>query len=258
MRKILNILLLTLTLSALLALCGYYVYQHFTDNISDVELSISRNNEKGFVDDIATRQVIMNICDTINNNQIYMIPIDSLREVLAANPWTTNVEASINLKGVLDVDIEECNPVMRVYNINNKSIYIDKDGGIYPENRNYTPHLLIASGHAKFPVDKLGNVNDSVYADTDLPELYEIMMSVLSDDYARNCVKQVYVDRNKNYIFSLNNTDIFVIFGDGNNADDKLFKMRHFLKKMLGNTEIDNYTSINLNFSNQVVCTKKK
>ena len=258
MRKVLNILLLVVTLSGFLVLCGYYVYQHFTAPLGDLNLSIERNGEKGFIDDIDTRQVIMNVCDTVNNDQIYMIPLDSLRNALASNPWTTEVEASINLKGVLDVSLVECEPVMRIYNISGRSVYLDADGNIYPENKNYTPHLLIASGYAKFPVEKLGNVNDSLYVNTDLPKLYEVMTSVLADDYAKNCVKQIYLDGKKNYIFSLNNTDIFVIFGDANNIGEKLFKMKHFFKKMLGNPELDNYKSINLNYKNQVVCTKKK
>lgn len=258
MRKALNILLLIFTLSAFLALCGYYVYQHFTSRLAELNLSIEREGEKGFVDDIRTRQIIMNVCDTATNNQIYMIPLDSLRNTLAENPWTTQVEASINLKGVLDVNLVECNPVMRIYDISGKSIYLDKEGNMYPENKNYTPHLLIASGYAKFPTDHLGNVNDDEYINTDLPSLFKIMTSVLHDDYAKNCVKQVYVNRNKNYIFSLSNTDIFVIFGDDNNIDEKLFKMKHFFKKMLGSPELDECESINLNYKNQVVCTKKK
>lgn len=258
MRKVLNILLLIVTLSGFLALCGYYVYQHLTDNLKDVNVSIQRNDEKGFIDDVDTRQLIMSVCDTVNNNQIYMIPLDSLRTALAMNPWATEVEASINLKGVLDVNMVECEPVVRIYNIKDKSIYLDAEGNIYPENKNHTPHLLIASGHAKFPVDMLGNVNDTIYVDTDLPDLYDVMMSVLADDYARNCVKQIYQDANKNYIFYLNNTDIFVIFGDANNIDEKLFKMKHFFKKMLGNPELNNYKNINLNYKDQVVCTKKR
>lgn len=258
MRRVLNILLLIVTLSGFLSLCGYYVYQHFTAPLGDLNLSIERENENGFIDDVDTRQTIMNVCDTVNNNQIYMMPLDSLRNTLDANPWTTEVKASINLKGTLDVSLVECKPIMRIYNISGKSVYLDADGNIYPENKNHTPHLLIASGYAKFPVKGAANVNDSTYVTTDLPELYEVMMSVLNDDYARNCVKQVYLDAKKNYIFYLNNTDIFVIFGDANNIDEKLFKMKNFFKKMLGNPELDNYRSVNLNYKNQVVCTKKK
>ena len=83
------------------------------------------------------------------------------------------------------------------------------------------------------------------------------MKEVLADDYAKLCVKQVFLDKKKNYRFYLNNTNIIVIFGDVNNIKEKLSKMKHFFDKMQGNPELDNYKEINLNFSNQVVCTKK-
>ena len=80
----------------------------------------------------------------------------------------------------------------------------------------------------------------------------------MNDNYAKDCVKQIYYDKKKNYIFSVNNTNIIVIFGDVNEIKEKLLKMRHFFDKMQGNPELDNYKEINLNYKNQVVCTKIK
>lgn len=258
MRKILNILLLVLTLTTFVALSSYLVYSHFHERLDDVTLSISRNNDDGFVDYDDTYELIMNICDTANNTQLNMIPLDSVVEVLEANPWVVDVEAEINLSAVLDVKIKECEPVMRVYNKKGKSVYIDNDGNVFPTNNDYVRHLLIANGNIDFPNDVYENVNGETLSDTDLPEIFSLMKEVMADDYSRCCVKQIYKDKKKNYIFSLNNTNIIVIFGDVNNVKDKLIKMKHFFTKMQGNPELDNYKEINLNFKNQVVCTKNK
>ena len=257
MKKFLNILLLILTLGAMIALGVYFAYEYFHDNLKGLNLTITRNSDKGFIDYEETYDVVMAICDTTNNNQIRMIPLDSVVDALNEIPWVMNVDANINLRTYMDIEIVECDPVMRIYNKQGKSVYLDKDGNIFPIGQNHVPHLLVGSGNVNFSVDDLGNVNDSVYYKTDLPDLFTIMNEVLLDDYASRCIKQVFVDRNKNYIFSLNNTDIIVIFGDVNNIKEKLSKMRHFFDKMQGNPEIDNYKEINLNFLNQVVCTKK-
>lgn len=257
MRKTLNILLLVLTLVALFSLCGFFVYKHFHDNLIDVELTVVRNNENGFIDYNDTYETIINICDTANNTQINMIDVDSVIAALESNKWTMSVTASINLKSVMEVKIEECDPVVRVYNSQNKSVYLDNQGNIFPSDNSYVPHLMICSGNIDFPVAELGNVNDSIYSKTSLPELFMLSKEVLNDDYSRTCVRQIYKDNNKNYIFSLNNTNIIVIFGDANNIKDKLFKMKHFFMRMQGNPDLDNYKAINLNFNNQVVCTKK-
>lgn len=257
MRKVLNILLLVFTLSVLIALSVYCAYDHFHDNLKDVELKIVRKTEKGFVDYDKTYNMILDICDTTNNNQIKMIDVDSVLNALNENPWIVNAEAVINLKEYLDVEIVECEPIVRVYAKNGKSVYIDKDGNIFPSENKYVPRLLVASG-LNFPVDKLGNVDDEVYAATDLPHAFNLIKEVLNDNYANSCIRQIHYDKKKNYIFSMNNTNIIVIFGDVNEIREKLLKMKHFFDKMLGNPELDNYKEINLNYKNQVVCTKIK
>lgn len=257
MRKVLNILLLVVTLSALIALSVYCAYNHFHDNLKDVDLKILRDTEKGFVDYDKTYKMILDICDTVNNTRINMIDVDSVLGALNANPWIINAEANINLKGYLDVEVEECAPIARIYAKNGKSVYVDNDGNLYPSNNQYVSRLLVASG-ISFPADKLGNVSDEVYAKTDLPETFNLVKEVLNDDYARLCVRQIHYDKKKNYIFSVNNTNIIVIFGDVNDIGEKLLKMKHFFDKMLGNPELDNYKEINLNYKNQVVCTKIK
>jgi len=258
MKKKLNILLLILTLASLLGLCGYLMYEHFHSKLNDVNLTILRNNEDGFLDYQEIYNDIMNICDTANNNQIVMIPVDSVVESLNAIPWITDVEAQINLKSFLEVKLVECEPIMRVYNKKGKSVYLDEGGNLFSTYNSYVPHLLVGSGNVDFPIKKKANINDEDYVETDLPEIFALMKEIVNDDYAKTCVKQVFKDKNKNYVFSLNNTNIIVIFGDVNDIREKLFKMKHFFNKMQGSPELDNYKEINLNFKNQVVCTKKK
>ncbi len=257
MRKVLNILLLLFTLSALMALAVYCAYEHFHDNLKDVNLKIIRKTEKGFVDYDKMYSMILDICDTTNNYQVNMINVDSVLKALNANPWIINAEAGVNLKEYLDVEIEECEPIARVYAKNGKSVYIDNDGNVFPSENQYVPHLLVASG-INFPVSALGNVYDEAYAKTDLPHTFNLIKEVLNDNYAKCCVKQIHCDRKKNYIFSMNNTNIIVIFGDVNDIKVKLLKMKRFFDKMQGNPELDNFKEINLNYKDQVVCTKIK
>ena len=124
MRKVLNILLLVFTLSALIALAVYCAYDHFHDNLKDVNLEIVRKTEKGFVDYDKTYNMILDICDTTNNYQVNMIDVDSVLNALNANPWIINAEVALNLKEYLDVEVEECEPIVRVYGKNGKSVYV--------------------------------------------------------------------------------------------------------------------------------------
>lgn len=258
MRRGLNISFFVIILIALFSSAGYLTFNYFNSSLKDINLSISRDVENGFIDYEETYQLIVDVCDTVNNDKILSIPLDSLNEVLSKNPWTMEVETALDLNCGLNVKLVECKPVMRVYNSDNKSVYMDLDGYVFPDENDYKPRLLIGSGNANFPINKYGNVNDEEYISTDLPKIFKVMKAVLENDYSRCCVKQIFIDKNKNFKFSMNNTDIIVIFGDDKNIDDKLFRLEHFFMKMQGNPELENYKEININFNNQVVCTKKK
>jgi len=103
-------------------------------------------------------------------------------------------------------------------------------------------HLLIGSG----------NVTRK-----DLPKMFKVMKSVLNNKYSRCCVKQVYYD-GRNYELVMNNVDLKVVLGDGENTDAKLQNMEYFFEQMQGSPELKNYSKINFNFDNQVVCTRNK
>lgn len=260
MRKFINISVFVLTLLGVSFLCGYIVYEHFHSKLEDVNLVLLRSHDRGFINYDHTRNMIFEICDTVNNKEIRLINLDSLKNSLYANPWIVNIDANITLKRILNVEIVECKPIMRIYNKNGNSVYLDAEGNIYPENTIYTPHVLIGSGNLKFPILKKTslNINSKIYANTDLPEMFILMKKIYDDSYSACCVRQVYRDINNNYELSMSNTNLCVFFGDDKNVEDKLFRMQHFFKQMQGNPELKNYEKINLNYNKQVVCTKNK
>lgn len=258
MRKGLNISFFVIILIALFALAGYFTYNYFNSTLKNVSLSISREVEDGFIDYDETYQLVLDVCDTANNNKIISLPLDSLNLVLSSNPWIIDVKTTMDLNSGLDVKLVECKPVMRIYNSDNESVYVDMDGFVFPVENDYRPRLLIGSGNADFPIDKYGNVDDDEYINTDLPKMFNVMKAVLENEYSSCCVKQIFLDKNKNFKFSMNNTDIIVIFGDDKNIEEKLFRMEHFFMRMQGNPELENYKEINVNFNNQVICTKNK
>ena len=207
-----------------------------------VEITLDRATEKGFIDKDAVHQQIMRICDTVHNRDITKIPLDSVRNYLRSIPWATYTDANITFEEVMMVNIVECQPVMRIFTKDGRSVYLDEDGNMYPEKDGFTMHLLIGSGNL---------------TRRDLPRMFKVMKSVLNNSYSNCCVKQVYFD-GKNYELVLNNVDLKVVLGDDSNVDEKLMNMKYFFEQMQGSPELQNYSKINFNFENQVVCTKIK
>lgn len=259
MRKFLQILVLVITVAAIGCLWFFTHKEHVERPLQRVDLTVVRQTEKGFINKDVEYQKIMRICDTVHNNLVTMIPIDSVRNYIATIPWAVYTEAEMTFDEVLKVKIIECQPVMRVYNKDGHSVYLDESGNIFPESANYTPHLLIGNGNLNFKAlkNRNANIGDKDYSSSDLPKMFKVMMSVLNNSYSKVCVKQVYYD-NKTYELVLNNVDLKVILGNDKNVDVKLMNMKYFLEKMQGSSELKDYNTINFNFENQVVCTKNK
>lgn len=257
MRKFLQILVLVITIGAIGCLWFFTHREHVERPMQRVELTVERPTDNGFIDKAAVYQTIMRICDTVHNNMVTMIPVDSVRSYISTIPWAIYTDADMTFDEVLKVKIVECQPVMRVYNRDGQSVYLDEEGNIFPESAVYTPHLIIGSGNLNFKTLKNRNANiaDLDYASSDLPKMFNVMKSVLNNSYSKVCAKQVYYD-NKNYELVLNNVDMKVILGNDKNVDVKLMNMKYFLEKMQGSEELKNYKQLNFNFENQVVCTK--
>ena len=241
MNKFLKISVWVLTIAAVACLWYFTHKDHVEHPLKGVEVTLDRASEKGFIDKDAVYQKIMNICDTVNNKDITKIPLDSVRNYLKSIPWATYTDANITFDEVMVVNIVECEPVMRIYTKDGQSFYLDDDGNVYPEKSGYSAHLLIGSGNI---------------TKRDLPKMFKVMKSVLNNSYSKCCVKQVYFD-GKNYELVMNNVDLKVILGDANDVDEKLMNMQYFFEQMQGSPELQNYSKINFNFENQVVCTKK-
>ena len=259
MKKFLKILVWVLTVGAIACLWYFTHKEHFEHSLKGLELTLMRENEDGFIVKDAEYQKIMKICDTTNNTDITMIPLDSIRNYIQSIPWAVYTDANITLDEMLVVNIVECQPIMRAYNKEGRSVYLDEEGRIYPTRSNYIPHLLIGSGNLKFKAlkGKSATIYDEEYAESDLPKIYKVMKSILNNSYSNCCVKQVYFD-GKNYELVMNNVDLKVVLGDDKDVDEKLMNMKYFFEQMQGSPEMKNFSKISFNYINQVVCTKNK
>lgn len=259
MKKFLKIMVWILTVGAIVTGWVFTHKGHIEHPLKGVQLTLDREKADGFIDYHAVYQNIMDICDTVNNTDITMIPVDSVRKYLQTIPWATCTDANLSLDEALVANVVECQPVVRVYNKHGKSVYLDADGNIYPVSSRYVPHLLVGSGFADFPVvtGTSACIHDGEYANTDLPGFFSVMMSVLNNSYSRCCVKQVFYTKDKIYELTMNNVSPKVILGDGEDTDLKLRNLQCFFEQMQGNPDLENYSKVDFNYVNQVVCTKK-
>ena len=226
--------------------------------LKGVSLHLEREHYKGFVDRDSLLNYAELISDIAHQNKISKVDLQRINKMLTDNPWIEEGRAYIDLNDTLFIHAKEYEPVLRVFDNNGRSVYVTAEGVVLPPSPHYTPHLIIASGDFILPPNTVNiDIKDTLYQESGIVEAVVIAQAVGRDDYLTSHIGQIY--RNNDSIFELtvNNLPAKVILGDTSNIDDKLSRLKTLLQKYNNTEELLAYKTLDLNYKNQIVCTKK-
>lgn len=91
-----------------------------------------------------------------------------------------------------------------------------------------------------------------------LDDIYEMAGYITKDTVLNNLIQQLSINQDKEFEMYPSIGNHKIIFGDATDIAGKFEKLKLFYKEGLNKTDNWNkYTTINLKYRNQVVCTKK-
>ncbi|TAL58812.1 MAG: cell division protein FtsQ [Bacteroidetes bacterium] len=232
---------------------------------SQVNISILRDplQENYFVNEGAIRELIAQRFGQVENTSLKNIDVNYLEHLMYANPWVARAEVYLSINGVVDIEIEQRQPILRIINVNGENYYMDSRGRLMRWSPDFTPRALIASGNIKekyeewnkIPVSELIN-NDTLKTRTMLDDLYMMAKFILADEFWSAHVEQLYVNMLGEIELVPKVGNHTILFGGSDEIAEKFWKLKTFYKEGLNYTGWDNYDTLNLKFNNQVVCSK--
>jgi cell division protein FtsQ len=152
------------------------------------------------------------------------------------------------LKERFKVYVDQKNPIYRVFNNQGVSYYVCENGEIIPNSSNFTPRLLVATGY-------LSNRNEG--SDSLHLEIIELVNFINQDEFWNAMIGQVHVAINGDIVLIPKIGEHQVILGSIDNLEEKFKFLYIFYKEALQNVDWQQYSSINLKFKGQIICTKK-
>jgi len=181
-----------------------------------------------------------------------------IEEVLLKHPYIKQAEAYKDANGVLNIDIIQRNPIVRIYLPGRPGFFVDEQGYILPWSARYPVHVLVATGN----IPALSRISSfrTIY---DLPErthiqdIYRLSRFIDSVPFWKSQIEEIYVDDNGEYTLTPRVGSHAIILGDMDNYKEKFSKLYIFYTHALNNIGWNRYTIINLSFKNQIVCTKR-
>jgi cell division protein FtsQ len=167
------------------------------------------------------------------------LALNELENALKSNPMIKTAEVYVTVNGTLKAEIEQKTPIARVST--NASYYIDSDGFFMPLSSNFTARVPLVTGY----IEK-----------NNLKSIYIVASKIKEDEFLKKHVIEIHQGIDKQMFLKLRQCQFLVKLGDISLLDKKISNLKAFYQKNLKEKTLDNYSIVNLQFDNQVVCTK--
>ena len=229
-------------------------------------VTVNQDNDLYFLDNIDVKQLIIDRGNPIIGQPKASINVPEIEKALNSHADIANADVYMTIDGELKVEVKQRKPVVRVINMDGDSYYIDDKGKLMPLSDKYTAKVLIANGtiqepfaiRYKYSMDDIGK-DSLLNATSMLGQIYAMANYINADEFWKSQIQQIYINTDKDMEIVPVVGDQKIIFGDTTSMDEKFKKLLTFYQQGLNTTGWWNkYSTINLKFKNQIVCTKKE
>ncbi|MFA7378984.1 MAG: cell division protein FtsQ [Bacteroidia bacterium] len=254
LKKIGIISLWVLLVSGLLVSLGFVQKSQGRTLCLAIDISISPEAENFFIDRAAVVSILTNEGkeDNIVGEPVHKIDVAELEARLERNPFVYNAEVYANLNGQLKVDVYQRRPIVRIIRNDGTGYYIDNRGLKMPVSDSYTARVLVATGNIYEKYSEGDSLKSVV-----TQQLFELATFLEKDEFWKAQMEQVLVNDKSELILIPKVGDHQIILGTTEGLEEKLNRLMLFYKEALTKTGWNQYGTINLKYTGQIVCTKK-
>jgi cell division protein FtsQ len=217
---------------------------------ADIVIKITGSGDSLFVDENDVKNVLQ-VNNAVTSTPVAGIQLKKIETALEKNPWVKNAELFFDNNQALRVNIEEREPLARVFTVQGTSFYIDSAGYRLPLSDRVTVRVPMFTS---FPSDnKVLSGPDSAV----LNDLKSIAQYIQKDSFWMAQVAQVDITDHGTYevIPVLGNQVIEL--GNAEDLDEKFSKLHAFYQQVWSKMGFEKYEKIDVQYHNQVVATRR-
>lgn len=207
-----------------------------------IAVSIDDNNMNILtVEDIETLLKAKGL--TPNEKPIHDISCRKIEEAISSYSLIESCECFKTHKGIVGINVKCKIPIMQVFDKEGKDFYIDKKGDIIKG----VPTALY------LPVAN-GNIDREMAAN----ELRAIALFLNKEHFWLEQTEQIFFTHNKEAVIVPRVGNHIIEIGRVEDLEEKFNKLRKFYDEGLNKIGWNKYSKINIEFKNQVICTKRR
>lgn len=228
-------------------------------NTNNLKININYDNDNRFVnfEDIKDEITYLNSSGTKYFNQLNVLEIEKR---ISNNPSISDAQVFKSIDGKLFIDVTQRTPIARIFS-QNESYYIDDNGQLMPLSSKYTSRTLVFNGFINEPYStryrlNITQLSDTLAKKTLLDDIFILADYINKSDFWSAQIEQVFVNKEMDFELIPKVGNHKIVLGGVDNLSAKFNKLMVFYKKALPHTGWNEYSVVNLNYKNQIVCTK--
>lgn len=188
---------------------------------------------------------------SLKGRSLKRFDLRSMEERLKKNVWIRDAELFFDNNQVLQVKIEEREPIARIFTVTGNSFYIDSSCERLPLSDKVAAKLPVFTG---FPTDKVRvGKADSLL----LQHIKQVSLFMLHEPFWMAQIAQTDILPNRKFEMIPMLGNHVIEFGDGTDYDKKFGRLLQFYRVVLSKTGMDIYERLNVQYDRQVIGVKK-
>lgn len=183
----------------------------------------------------------------IQHTPISKLDVHAMEKTIMANPWMANAQVFVDNERVLHMYVTQRIPVVRIFQENGASYYMDTTTSIIPLSANYIYYSTVVTNVPEIKNDSIGRVLRN--------DIISLVKNIRSDSFWSAQISHVIVDSVGAYELVPILGDHRILFGDAHNIKEKLNNLFAFYRNVLNRIGWDKYQVLDIRFENQVVAS---
>lgn len=211
-----------------------------------VEVHINSGKKYHFIE----AEQILN--ETINNRNIDImhipvnkLDIQSMEQVLRADPWVADASLYVDAARVLHISVTQRIPVVRLFQQNGTSCYMDNTYSLMPIAPNSVFYTSVVTN---VPVLSNDSLSKSMKQ-----QIAMLAHAIQADTFWNAQVSQIIVDSDRTFELMPVLGQQRIIFGDTSRMKEKFSNLYSFYINVLNRVGWDKYETLDVRFKGQVV-----
>lgn len=180
------------------------------------------------------------------------INIHQIEKSLKVNPYIAFAKVFIDMDGIVNIEVKQRQPVLRILNAGGQDYYIDSDGLKMPMSSNFTADVLVATGSI---LEGFGGKVDTLLTPL-AQDLYRTALFMKKDTLWDAQIEQIFVTDNHDIELIPRVGNQRIILGNADSLQTKMNNLLAFYKQAMPLVGWNAYKTINLKYTNQIVCEK--